>query len=306
MATYTGPTVSPVFVTGVMNDAWAQAVERTASARAAVDDLTPTPIRALSITPLEAPADLSVVLPSRQTVATPAAGSLEDQLTDLLRDFIDEHYPAVATPDAAAAWARVAASFSGDPLDQAALAIRDRVDSVWDVRGYSVPAEAREYQLRAHDLEASRIRAGSTRNTDMILKTHRKSVDLTQYEVVMRTQLEAIEAARAFLIGLVLALYDKAADEQVRLARFKEEMQASYWRYFQARVEANALELDRLILDKRIALDANLSSADRQAFVFRQLAQTALDECQSIASQASAAINRVSASADVGAIERTP
>lgn len=306
MATYVGPQTSPVFVTGVINDAWEEAVSRTAQARAALADLNPVPVSAQALTPLQAPDDLSVDLPSIADPEEGAGPALEDQLASLFRSFIAANYPAIAVPDAAAAWARVAATFTGAPLAQAVARARQRIDTPWTARGYTMPTEARQFLRREHDREAARIAAGSVRNQDIILKTHRKSVDLTGYEVVMRTQLEALDAARAFLVGVILATLNKQSDEQVKLTAYKAQLQDTFFRYLNARIEENSTELDRLVLEKRIALDADLSAEDRQAFIFRQLVQAAVDEMQSLASQASAAINRISASASVGGRESTP
>lgn len=303
MATYTGPTVSPVFVTGLINDAWAEAVARTADARAAVAAVTTAPLQSDIGAPLEAPDDYAVEQ-ADMTEALPGPGdALVGQLAALLSSFIASHYPTVSMPDGPAAWERVVDGFvDADNLRLTLERAESRIHASWSARGLSVPAAASAH-LRAR---STWLQERGIVNTDIVRKTHRAGVALVQYELVMRAQLEALEAARAYLVGSVLALQSKADEEQIALVRSKEAMQGSFFRYLGARLEANSVTLDELALGRRIELDADLSAKDRETFVLRLLVQTALEECMSIASQASAAINRVSASATVGGSERTP
>ena len=306
MATYVGPTVGPVFVTGLINDSWAQVVERTNAARKVTYGLQPEPIQGDVPKPLEAPEDFDGELATAPQQGNQTADSIAGQLDDLLTSFIDRHYPSIAMPNGAAAWERVVSGFTGDALSQAASRVRARTDLVWSARGFSMPTESREFQRREVQRREVTALDGASRNADVIRKTHRKGVDLTGYEIVMRTQLDALDAARAYLLGGVLALYDKAADDQMMLIRLKDGMQSAFMRHLSAQIEAGTNTLEQIALERRIELDATLSEEDRKVFIFRQTVQAALDELQSIASQASAAINRVSASATVGGSERTP
>ena len=306
MATYTGPEVSPTFVTGVINDSWDKAQSLTTDAREAVQDLSPEALLPLDTSQVQADVAVDVSAPGLQQVNLDPADALEDELTRLLRDFMGRHFPALEIPDAAERWRDIAASFDGDPLRLAAARMRARIATDLTGRGLAVPAEVLEIQRAGHDREYTRLETQRARNTDILWKTHRKSVDLTKWEVAMRAYLDALEAARAFLLGCVLAAAGQVAEEAARIARYREQLQATYFRHLNTMFEASGNDLEQALLEKRIRLDADLAGEERKAFVFGQRVAAALQELEGIASQATAAINRMSADASVTGIERTP
>jgi hypothetical protein len=306
MATYTGPEVSPVFVTGVVNDSWAKATELTNAARTAIGSLNPEPLVAADTAPVEAEVDISMVSPGLSAVDLDPAEALEADLTAMLRDFIADKFPAMEIPDVAERWRDITLTFNGAELDLAMARSRARIDDAFTQRGLTLDPEAREIQRADHDATAARLRTQQARNTDILYKTHRKGIDLTKWEVAFRAYLDALDAARAFLLGCVLASLAKVSAERAQIARLKDQMQATYFRHLNTLMEASGNDLDLALLEKRITLDADLSGQERSTFVFRQLVTAAVDELQSLASQASAAINRVSADASVSGVERTP
>lgn len=309
MATYVGPVVAPVYVTGMINTAWTSAQTLTNQARNAVAGLNPPVLTPESVSPLVAPeTDFNVTAGSLGGMASidPQADALENELTRLLRDFIDRHYPPLQTPDGAAAWERIVRTFDGDRARQLRDRMRYRTVRAMANRGITLPRQVVEYMDRDFTVEEKRIEVGTERNQDIIRKTHRKDIDLTQYEIILRTQLDALEAAKAFLLGCVLAALSKTSSEQTQLARMRGQMQSAYFRYLDAQIEAGTVDVEKELLEKQITLDADLSGEERKQFLWRQKVAVALDECQSIASQATAAINRISAQASVNGQEITP
>jgi hypothetical protein len=154
--------------------------------------------------------------------------------------------------------------------------------------------------------DATRVSDGVTRNRQMIDYAHRKAIDIAGFDLVMRTQLEALDAARSFVIDAVLGLATKQAQELSRVATAKQRVQSAYFEHLGARVQAYGVEVDRAALGKRIDAAADVAAKERGVFIFRERATAAVAQLESLASQASGAINRAGASASVSGGETSP
>jgi hypothetical protein len=297
---YSGPFTSPTFVAGVINDAWDKAESLVASARVAAADLPTNTISVADLDTLTVTPTLAESLPS-----LPAADTIpefEDALTALLADWIEEHFPDTDNPDAAAAWARIVATFTGSEQTDAVADATAHVSSV--TTGYET--DIRETIASVFSADSTRATAGATRNRTMIDYQHRKAIDLSQLDLVMRTQLEALDAARGFLIEAIFGLGTKGAQELERIANSKRRLQDAYFSHLSARVEESSIELDRLALAKKIEANADVEGQARDTFIFRENVKAALSHLESLAHQAQGAINRASASASVGGGESSP
>jgi hypothetical protein len=298
--TYAGPNIAPTFVAGVINDAWSKAADLITTARATASDLSPGAITPASLATVTTAPTFAESLP-----AIPAAGSVADfesALTTTLATWIDEHFPDTADPDAAAAWARVVATFTGSEQTTEIGLAASRIATVLD----GFPTEtisAVSDQLAA---DATRVSDGVTRNRQMIDYAHRKAIDIAGFDVVMRTQLEALDAARGFVIDAVLGLATKQAQELSRVATAKQRLQGAYFEHLGARAQAYGVEVDRTALGKRIDAAADVAAKERNVFIFRERAAAAVAQLESLASQASGAINRAGASASVSGGETSP
>jgi hypothetical protein len=298
--TYAGPHIAPTFVAGVINDAWTKAASLIARARTTQSDLEANTITPAALDTLEAVPTLVQSLP-----AIPAAGDVpefDDPLTDMLAAWIDEHFPDTDNPNAAAAWARIVLTFSGSEQTDEVGDASSRLAAT--LSGFDADVQSSVQGILSTDSDAAT--AGAERNKNMIDYRHRKAIDLSQLEVVMRTQLDALDAARSFLIEAVYGLASKEAQELARVASAKQRLQDVYFQHLSALVEAESLELGVAELDKRITADASIAEQDRETFMFRQRVTAALAGLESLAHQAQGAINRASASATVGGGESSP
>lgn len=302
--TYAGPSVSAAFVAGVFNDAWAKATERSAAAQTSRGLLVPSPVT------VDAGA-LAPAVGSNGVYTVPVGGTLpgdtttlkdtfEAQLEQMLADFVNAHYPTYEIPDAAAAWNLVANSFDGGQLEPVIAAAHSRVDDVWRARGYVMPAISGEYQHRYIERRAADARTNAAKNTEIIRAAHLAEMNLVKFELVMNTQLDALNAARTFLLGCIIPIRAKVDEDQLRLVQYQTQLQFAHWRYLDALIEADSMALERLILNRRITVDMALAGEARKEFVFRELAGTVIAETQSIVQQATAAIGQLHGRVAVG------
>lgn len=306
MASYAGPQVGPVFVTGVVNDAWAAAQERTAAARASLNGVKPAPIMGSVPDAITAHLQLNPTLAAPGKPRDGAASEISAELMGLLSDFIGAHYPAITMPDPDAAFEAVLQRFDEKDLKRAARDVVDRTGMVWSVRGITIPPEAAAYQGVELGRRLDDALLLQQMNVDVVRQSNMKELAMVGWELAMRTQVEAMDAARTFLIGAVVDIEAKVAQDEAALAGIKQQLAGAFFRMLDAQVESGSVTVDLLALQGRIQVDAALANEDRKAFVFKERVQAALAELESLASQASAAINRVSATASVGGIERTP
>lgn len=298
--TYSGPYVSPTFVAGVVNNAWDKAVEIIARARTTVDDLATVGLVPETLATLSATPAFSEGLPS-----IPAAGTVADfeaALTSLLAAWIDEHFPDVSNPDAAAAWARIVATFTGAEQTSEMAAAASHLASL--LGDYDSEVQNTVAGILSGD--STRATDGAARNQDIIDLSHRKAIDLASLDLVMRTQLEALDAARTFLADAIFGLATKEAQELQRVAASKQRLQSAYFSHLDARLQTYNVELERTALNKRVVAAADVAEKDRDVFTYRERVQAALAQLESLAHQAQGAINRVHASAGVTGGETSP
>lgn len=296
--TYSGPNISPTFVVGVFNDAWERANERTATAEDAlanIEPTTPIPVSAL-VTPVDHDLDLSGAIPSLTTTPEldPVRQAVVDQLKDLLKGLIDKYYPPVAVPNGADVWERIARAFISGHLFQALDDIQARTVG----RGLFTPAMNAGIAKYLGG-QRTKIQELMSLNVETLVTSRKAEFQLLYFEQVMKLQVDALEACRAFLLEAMLPLQTRLTNDLSQLSRFKLQLQSSYFKYLDARVIEGTTELNRLFVEKRINVTKELSDEERRAFIFDRISKTFAEEALAVSQQASAAINAVNADAGV-------
>lgn len=326
---YSGDSVAATFVAGVFNDAWAAAEKQMASRMEVGEKIQQEVTKEKAYirikmsdrnTPAKTGADpwLRTVQVEREYTPNmdkaPEADlidaeadllrqHLQDQLTGMLHTFMLDFYPFYQIPDGSDAWERVSETFDNQKLESGIGLVQQRVLGAWSERGITIPGIALDAQQRSVGKAATDAEAQSVRAQELIRLRELKGMDLIRFEQVNRQQIEALEAARAFLLSTLLPMSRKVSEDQERLTSQKRSYMDAYYRYMDTLLAADEAELARLVHERTREMNLQVGKDNRKMLMFQLVAGALENEMSTLAQRASAAIARFGGGSSVSGNE---
>lgn len=325
---YSGPSTSAAFVTGVFNDAWGLATDRAMEAKDWANDAISraSSPAAIGATPqVIAPAmptaplmDTPIRISEAQSLFDTNVQGVRDKLVRDFSDFLAEYFGSLPEFDAAQSWLQRALTSGGTgiaPAIEQQLFERERsrllneasrseeeILTTWSARRFPLPPGAATAQLTRLRKETDDKIASAAR--EVAVQAATLEIENVRFAVgqAVTLKMSAINAAGEYIRTLATApqvgvqLTTGLVDAQARIA-------STLTSFYQAQIAAAEVPLRAQTTNAELlqrTAEANQRSAVE---AMGQRVQATLSAAQSLGTQAAAALNSLHAQAGIGANE---